>query len=160
MNPPRATPEASPGAAAATSDATEQAAREVWARMCDLVLDNVRRREVSETIGMSFGRIKAVRRVAARSMSMRELADELTIDPPNATVIVDELEALGLVRRQSHPTDRRAKVVEATRKGKEIAKRANAILSTPPQVLRTLSTDDLGELERILDQLDTAAERD
>jgi len=93
-------------------------------------------------------------------MSMRELADELTIDPPNATVIVDELEALGLVRRQSHPTDRRAKVVEATRKGKEIAKRANAIMSTPPHVLRTLSPDDLGELERILDQLDTAAERD
>ena len=123
MNPPRttgATPDAS--TTAATSDAADQAAREVWARMCDLVLDNVRRREVAETIGMSFGRIKAVRRVAARSMSMRELADELTIDPPNATVIVDELEALGLVRRQSHPTDRRAKVVEATRKGKEIAK--------------------------------------
>jgi DNA-binding MarR family transcriptional regulator len=161
MNPPRATGAApDETSAAATADATDQAAREVWARMCDLVLDNVRRREVSETIGMSFGRIKAVRRVAARSMSMRELADELTIDPPNATVIVDELEALGLVRRQSHPTDRRAKVVEATRKGKEIAKRANAILSTPPHVLRTLSPDDLGELERILDQLDTAAERD
>jgi len=158
MNPPRATPDAA--AAVATAGATDQAAREVWARMCDLVLDNVRRREVSETIGMSFGRVKAIRRVAGRSMSMRELADELGIDPPNATVIVDELESLGLVRRESHPTDRRAKVVEATRKGKEIAKRANAILSTPPPALRALGPDDLGELERILDQLDTAAERD
>ena len=112
--------------------------------MCDLVLDNERRREVSEAVGLSFGRIKAIRRVARRSMSMRELADELGIDPPNATVVVDDLESLGLARRRSHPTDRRAKVVEATRKGKEIAKKADAILSTPPPTLRALSPDDLG----------------
>ena len=62
-------------------------------------------------------------------MSMGELAAALGIDPPNATVVVDDLEALGLVRRRPHPTDRRAKLVEATRKGKELARRADAILS-------------------------------
>jgi DNA-binding MarR family transcriptional regulator len=74
--------------------------------------------------------------------------------------VVDDLESLGLARRQSHPTDRRAKVVEATRKGKEIAKRANAIMSTPPPALRALSPDDLAQLGRILAQLDVSAERD
>jgi DNA-binding MarR family transcriptional regulator len=159
MNPPRSgvAPDESGASAASTTD---QAARDVWARMCDLVLDNERRREVSDAVGISFGRLKALRRVARRSMSMRELADELGIDPPNATVVVDDLESLGLARRQSHPTDRRAKVVEATRKGKEIAKRANAIMSTPPPALSALAPDELGELRRILTQLDADAERD
>ncbi len=128
----------------------EDQTRVVWALMCDLVLDNERRREVSDAVGLSFGRIKAIRRVARRPMSMRELAVELTIDPPNATVVVDDLESLGLVRRRPHPTDRRAKVVEATKKGKDIARRANAILGTPPPALSALDPADLKELGRIL----------
>jgi DNA-binding MarR family transcriptional regulator len=124
--------------------------RQVWALMCDLVLDNERRREVSDAVGLSFGRIKAIRRVARRPMSMRELAVELTIDPPNATVVVDDLESLGLVRRRAHPTDRRAKVVEATKKGKDIARKANEVLGTPPPALRALDPADLKELGRIL----------
>ena len=99
---------------------------------------------------MSFGRARAVRRLARRPMSMGELAAALGIDPPNATVVVDDLEAQGLVRRRPHPTDRRAKVVEATRKGKELARRADAILSTPPPALSALSADDLEALRRIL----------
>jgi DNA-binding MarR family transcriptional regulator len=125
-------------------------ARDVWVLMSELVLDNTRRREVSDATGMSFGRIRAVRRLARRPMSMRELADALGIDPPNATVVVDDLESLGLVRRGPHPTDRRAKVVETTRKGKDLARRADAILATPPQALSALSTEDLETLRRIL----------
>ena len=128
----------------------EASAREVWLLMSDLVLDNQRRREVSEAVGMSFGRARAVRRVARRPMSMGELAAALGIDPPNATVLVDDLEAQGLVRRAPHPTDRRAKLVEATRKGKTLARRADAILSTPPSGLSELSPEDLEELRRIL----------
>src|SRR3954447_26033179 len=92
--------------------------QDVWRLMSDLVLDHQRRREVSEAVGMSFGRARAVRRVARRPMSMGELAEALGIDRPNATTLVDDLAARGLVRRTAHPTDRRAKLVEATRKGK------------------------------------------
>ena len=129
---------------------TEDSAREVWLLMSDLVLDNERRRDVAEALGISFGRARTVRRLARKPMSMGELAAALGIDPPNATVVVDDLEALGLVRRTPHPTDRRAKVVEATRKGKDMARRANAILSTPPSALSELSADDLETLRRIL----------
>jgi DNA-binding MarR family transcriptional regulator len=128
----------------------DERAREVWLLMSDLVLDNERRREVSEALGISFGRARTVRRLARRPMSMSELAAALGIDPPNATVVVDDLETLGLVRRRPHPTDRRAKVVEATRKGKEMARRADAILATPPPALSALSTEDLEALRRIL----------
>lgn len=126
------------------------AAREVWLLMTDVVLDNTRRREVSDALGMSFGRARAIRRLARRPMSMRELADAMDIDPPNATVLVSDLEEQGLVRRKPHPTDGRAKVVEATRKGKALARRADAILATPPPALTELSAEDLETLRRIL----------
>ena len=118
--------------------------------MCELVLDNVRRREVAEELGLSFGRIRAVRRVARRPMSMRELADALGIDPPNATAVVDDLEALGLATRRPHPDDRRARLVEATAEGRKVARRADLILSTPPAAVGSLPPSDVTELRRIL----------
>jgi DNA-binding MarR family transcriptional regulator len=128
----------------------ENPSREVWLLISDLVLDNQRRREVSEALGISFGRARALRLLARQPMPMGELAAALGIDPPNVTVVVDDLESLGLARRRPHPTDRRAKVVEATRKGKGMARRADAILGTPPPALSALSTDDLEALRRIL----------
>ena len=74
---------------------SEDLAREVWKLMSELVLDHQRRREVSEAVGLSFARTRAVRRVAAQPMSMGELAALLGIDRPNATVLVDELEGQG-----------------------------------------------------------------
>src|SRR3954447_14592318 len=117
---------------------SQDAASEVWVLMSDLVLDNERRRDVSEALGMSFGRARTIRRLARGPLSMGELAAALGIDPPNATVLVDDLEAQGLVRRRAHPTDRRAKVVEATRSGKALARRADEILATPPATLSAL----------------------
>jgi DNA-binding MarR family transcriptional regulator len=127
--------------------------QEVWALMTDLVLDNMRRREVTEALGMSFGRARAIRRLAREPMSMGELAAALGIDPPNATVLVDDLEDQGLVRRRPHPTDRRAKVVEATRRGKTLARRADEILATPPPALSAVAGDDLEVLHQILERL-------
>ena len=132
-----------------------EASREVWLLINDLVLDHDRRRQVSEATGMSFGRARALRRLARQPMSMGELAAALGIDPPNATGVVDDLESQGLVRRQRHPTDRRATVVEATRKGKGLARRADEVLGTPPPALSALSTDDLEALRRILKSVTT-----
>ena len=128
-------------------DATAQ---DVWLLMSDIVLDNTRRREVAEALGMSFGRTRAIRRLARAPMSMRELADAMGIEAPNATTLVADLEAQGLVSRRPHPTDGRAKVVEATAKGKQLARQANAILATPPAALAALSPEDLAALHRIL----------
>jgi DNA-binding MarR family transcriptional regulator len=134
----------------APRDEAPDIAREVWLRMSDLVLDHQRRREVSEAVGLTFPRARAVRRVAEEPMSMGDLAASLEIDRPNATVLVDDLEAQGLVRRRPHPTDRRTRMVEATRKGKTLARRANEILSTPPAGLSALRTEDLEALRRVL----------
>ena len=109
--------------------------------MSDVVLDQHRSREVAEAVGVSFGRMRAVRRVARRPMSMSELAQALNID---------DLEALGLVRRTPHPTDRRAKIVEATAKGAKLAARADEILGRPPEALAELGRDTLNELRDAL----------
>jgi DNA-binding MarR family transcriptional regulator len=114
------------------------------------VLDNQRRRQVADAVGISFGRARAVRRLAHRPMSMRELADAVGIDPPNATTLVADLEKQGLVARRPHPEDGRVKLVEATAKGKRLAKKADAILATPPPALSDLSDADLETLRRIL----------
>jgi DNA-binding MarR family transcriptional regulator len=83
-------------------------------------------------------------------MSMRELAGLLGMDPPNLTTVVDDLERSGLVERQSHPTDRRVKLVAATSKGAALAQQANEILGRPPAALVDLPPDELEFLARIL----------
>lgn len=149
-----------PRKAASDHDAPPSVAGEVWLLMSDLVLDGARRREVAETLGISFARSRALRRLARRAMTMGELAAALGIDPANATGVVDDLEAQGLVRRRPHPTDRRAKLVETTRKGTAMARRADAILSTPPEALSALSNDDLQALRRILESVTPPTSKD
>jgi DNA-binding MarR family transcriptional regulator len=83
-------------------------------------------------------------------MSMGELADALGVERPNATVLVDDLESRGLARRRPHPSDRRARIVEATPKGTRCGRRAEAILTTPPPALSALDPKDLDTLRRIL----------
>jgi DNA-binding MarR family transcriptional regulator len=136
--------------ASPAEDAAGAISAEVWLLMSDLVLDHQRRREVTDALGLPFGRTRALRRLARRPMSMRELATALDIDPPNATVVVDDLESQGLVSRRPHPTDRRAKVVEATRKGKDLARRADEILASPPPALSALGADELDTLRGLL----------
>ncbi len=131
-------------------DEAPVSSREAWLLMSDLVLAHGRRRDVSESLGLSFAKTRALRRLAKQPMSMGELAAALGIEPANTTGLVDDLEARELVRRQPHPTDRRAKIVEATRKGKTMARRADEILSTPPPALDALDPKDLAALVRIL----------
>jgi DNA-binding MarR family transcriptional regulator len=83
-------------------------------------------------------------------MALGELASTLGIDKTYATVIVDDLEAQGLVRRRPRPTDRRAELVEVTRKGKELARRANKILGTPAPASSRSTQRTQGALLRIM----------
>jgi DNA-binding MarR family transcriptional regulator len=131
--------------------------RDVWQLMSALVLDGDIKREVSEALGLSFARIRALRRIAPGPIAMRDLVTALGTDPPYLTLVVDDLEARGLVVRSPHPDDRRAKVVSATPTGRQAARRAEAILARPPAGLTELSERDLNDLHRILSSLPAAA---
>src|SRR6204780_4290791 len=131
----------------------DRAASQAWQALADLVLNNERRREVSEEVGLSFGKIRALRRIARRPMSMSELASMLSVDPPNMTAVVDDLERAGLVERQAHLTDRRVKLVVASPEGAALAHKADEILARPPASLCALPAEDLESLVRILAKL-------
>ena len=63
--------------ARATRSPSADEARRAWAAMCDLVLDNQRRREVSDAVGLSFARVRALRRIAPAPITMGALAAAL-----------------------------------------------------------------------------------
>jgi DNA-binding MarR family transcriptional regulator len=53
-------------------------------------------------------------------LSLNELARAEQVRPPTMSRIVDALETAGLARRRTNPADRRAVMIEATRKGAAI----------------------------------------
>ncbi|MGX7677455.1 MarR family winged helix-turn-helix transcriptional regulator [Jatrophihabitans sp. DSM 45814] len=129
-------------------------AESAWLAARSLVLDLYdRRAEVTEALGMSFIRAKALLKLTGGPMTMRELAAALATDPPYTSVVVDDLHQRGLLERTVHPSDRRAKVVTITPAGRKTAKAASLIINEPPPALRSLSVDDLKALNRILSQL-------
>ncbi|GLW07822.1 putative transcription regulator protein, MarR [Microtetraspora sp. NBRC 13810] len=129
----------------------EETAGRVWRGLRALVLErHERRKEVCDALGMSFIRVKALRRLAAGPRTMRDLAADLIIDAPYTTVVVDDLERRGLVAREVHPADRRSKIVKVTPEGERAARRADEILSVPPPVILALPAGDLAALDRIV----------
>jgi DNA-binding MarR family transcriptional regulator len=135
------------------ADRDDRAVREAWQAMGALVLDNERRKEVSKRVGLSFGKTRALRRIARKPMSMKELAGLLGVEPPNLTAVVDELEQAGLVERQAHPSDRRVKLVVATAAGAALAREAEEILERPPAGLYGLADGELQTLVALLEKV-------
>jgi DNA-binding MarR family transcriptional regulator len=134
-------------------------ATSAWTMMRNLVLElSDRRGAVSEATGMSYLRAKALDRLTPKPLAMRELAALLMVDAPYMTVIVDDLETRGLVRRETNPADRRSKLVRVTPAGRAVARTAHRIQSKPPAALEALSADDLATLERLLRGIVQAAE--
>jgi DNA-binding MarR family transcriptional regulator len=128
-------------------------ARRAWRAMSDIVFDQNRKAAVSEALGLSFARVRALRRLATQPHTLRALAEQLAADPPYVTLMVDDLEERGLVQRMPHPEDRRAKLGERTAAGHAAAARAGAILDEPPAALRDAPAEDLASLLRVLERL-------
>jgi len=137
-------------------DPDHDRATAVWRAMLALVHDrHDRRKEVCEALDMSFVRVKALRRLAGQPMTMRELASRLQTDAPYTTLVVDDLEKRGLVRREPHPSDRRAKLVTTTGLGRTEAARAEEIMTQPPPQMLALDAAELDALARLVAKLDS-----
>ncbi|WJV45342.1 MarR family winged helix-turn-helix transcriptional regulator [Streptomyces flavofungini] len=141
-------------AGAPVDDATMQAATRAWQGLNTLLMDrHNRRKEVADALGMSFSRIRALRRIAPGPLTLRELAQRLGADPPYTTVIVDDLVRRGFAERVPHPVDRRAKLVRLTAEGEAAAARAATILSAPPADLLALDRAEIEALDRVVTKL-------
>jgi DNA-binding MarR family transcriptional regulator len=128
-------------------------ARRAWRAMSGLVHDQDRKVAVSQALGLSWARVLLLRRLAAEPHTLRALAEWLAADAPYVTLMVDDLEQRGLVRRKPHPEDRRSKLVQLTAAGRAAAARAKAILDEPPGALRDVPAKDLAVLLRVLERL-------
>jgi MarR family transcriptional regulator, organic hydroperoxide resistance regulator len=87
-------------------------------------------------------------------MSQRDLAGALGLDPSQVVLLVDELTEAGLVERRPSESDRRTKLVRATRAGHAVRQRAGAAVTEAHRdELRGLTAEEQGLLRGLLGRL-------
>jgi DNA-binding MarR family transcriptional regulator len=146
-----------PGDAGPPGTAAEPSlADPVWALMSGFVNRHDPADELRRTLGLGrgAGRVKALMSLATGPLSLAELAQAIGTDASYTTIIVNELQALGLLSRTPDAHDRRRKTVELTVNGREAMRKARDIIARPPSPLRDLPAADLLRLREILGQLD------
>src|SRR3954447_12479223 len=136
------------------------AANDAWKRMSELFLSRKHQvMEIAAAHSLNPGAMNALLFLQpGEPCSMRTLADAWKCDASNVTWLVDRLEEHGLAERRPHPTDRRVRSVALTRKGTRMRAQIEAKLFEAPPILRTLDTDDLDALTRIMRKLAPPAE--
>ena len=135
------------------SNTPPDTASRVWSALHEFVTGQDRRRALRAALDLGPGKVEVLIKLTDGPMTLREIARAAEIDPPAATVGVDQLEARGLVHRTPHPDDNRRKLVHLTDAGREAAQRGQAILNEPPAALTSLDPDDLAWLDEILTRL-------
>jgi DNA-binding MarR family transcriptional regulator len=132
-----------------------KAADRVWNALVAAVMDTRDdwRRRVTEATGLSFGRIRALKRLLDKPLSLKELAHAMSTDAPAATVAVNALEKQGLVVRTPHPTNGRIKLVSLTPAGRALVARVKAVVEHAPEPFTSLSARELEVLERAVARL-------
>jgi DNA-binding MarR family transcriptional regulator len=103
---------------------------------------------ILQRLGLSLSEYAALRLCARAPAMPSEIAEEAGVTSAGATDIIDRLEERRLVRRLSHPKDRRAVLVALTPSGRRLYKEAQ---SAQREGFRTLGrTMTETELEALL----------
>ena|SRR5436190_1075075 len=90
------------------------------------------------------------------SLRQNDLAERLLVRPPSITSVVNRLERLGFVARRRASSDRRAKQVSLTPKGRGLAKRV--LRHHPAQMRTVLGAFSPPEIESLRDLMERMAE--
>jgi DNA-binding MarR family transcriptional regulator len=128
--------------------------------MQQFVDSHSRHGDLAQALGfrLGAGRGKFLFQLRRGALTLTELARATGVDASYATLIVDKLEAHGLVERQLHPDDRRRKLVILTAAGRDAVATADAILRRPPRAIGTLRSEELRQLIGLLERLIAADE--
>lgn len=91
----------------------------------------------------------------AAGTTQQALAERLQIPPSRVVALLDDLEARGLVERQPHPTDRRARAVRATETGQRVLHEARRqAAENEERILAPLDPSEREQLAELLERLD------
>ena len=130
----------------------------IWQMMVGLVWETRGewRRKVSDATGVPFSRARILWRLLDAPMTLKQIADETSNDAPATTVAINDLENRGLVERNPHPENRRAKLVSLTPAGRQIVQLVRrTVRDDAPPAMQHLSKTDLAHLRRILERVDS-----
>ena len=105
-----------------------------------------------ESIGLTPALFGVLNVLAARDGAIKQdIATTMGIDPSTLVTLIDALESAGLATRRPHPSDRRAREVAITAKGRRALKRARQMAAeVESEVLRGLSPAERRELLKLL----------
>ena len=92
-------------------------------------------------------------------MSISELGEKAQLEKSTMTSLIDRMEGAGLLRREDHPTDRRAYRICLTARGKEVEKKLDQVVNRAYQHLtKGIAEKDLQKSIEICKQLVQNAE--
>jgi MarR family transcriptional regulator, lower aerobic nicotinate degradation pathway regulator len=108
--------------------------------------------EALDSVGLTPALFGVLNLLGARDRAIQqEIASAMGIDPSTMVSLIDELESAGLAIRRTHPTDRRAREVAITSKGRRQLERARRMATqVEGEVLRGLSAAERRELLALL----------
>jgi DNA-binding MarR family transcriptional regulator len=97
--------------------------------------------EALESLGLTTALFALLNVLGAHEgANQQEIGGAMGIDPSTMVSLIDQLEAAGLAERRTRPTDRRAREVVVTPKGRRVLKQARQLaLQVEGDVLRGLN---------------------
>lgn len=118
-------------------------------------------RSDTRDVGLTTARTRALLCVLVKPpMTQRDLAAALRCSTRQVTALVDALEKSGHVRRDPHPTDRRAHIVALTERGRRDADRVRQLrASLAQQLFDGVDPRDLDAFVRVADAVIARSDR-
>lgn len=125
-----------------------------------LVMDNktLAQTLLQDATGMPWSRYRALRRIEVRPLSQRALAEQLHVDAPAVSVIVNELVARGYADRIASPEDGRVKLVHITERGEQLMEQLRDLPGVVPAPVAALTAAERRELARLVDKMRAGAD--
>ena len=105
-----------------------------------------------ESVGLTTALFGLLNFLGAREGAIQqEIGAAMGIDPSTMVSLIDQLESAGLAKRRPHPTDRRARAIAITPKGRRLLERARRMANqVDDEVLQGLSAAERRELLKLL----------
>ncbi len=115
-------------------------------------ISHVRAADVLGSVGLTPALFALLNVISAREGAIQqELGAAMGIDRSTMVSLIDQLESAGLAKRRPSATDRRAREIAITPKGRRLLQRARRMVSqVEDEVLAALTAEERRELETLL----------